>query len=339
MSVADPARGGRYKGVEYFNGGLFDLVEPVELTIDECSLLLEASKEHWSSVAPPIFGTLFQSSMDQDRRHAMGAHFTSEADIQKVVLPTIVEPWQERIHRADTLKELDALVDEIRTFQVLDPACGSGNFLYVAFRELVNLEMEILRKIHENFGKKAQRLAGELSLISTTQLHGIDLDPFAVELAKVTLMLGKRIVLAEVRESPFAEQGDLPFEFEKALPLDNLDANIRADDALFCDWPDANAIIGNPPYQSKNKMQREYGRAYVNRVRDRYPDVPGRADYCVYWFRRAHDELRDGCRAGLVGTNTVSVRPTASLTSPSSGCTRLLHGNPSTSSTPSIDSC
>jgi type II restriction/modification system DNA methylase subunit YeeA len=70
----------------------------------------------------------FQSSMDKERRHAIGAHFTSEADIQKVVLPTIVDPWQERIDRADTLRDLEALTREIRSFRVLDPACGSGNF-------------------------------------------------------------------------------------------------------------------------------------------------------------------------------------------------------------------
>jgi hypothetical protein len=112
-------------------------------------------------------------------------------------------------------------------------------------------------------------------------------------------------VSSEAFTAPFAERSELPLEFEKPLPLDNLDANIRCDDALFAEWPAADAIIGNPPYQSKNKMQQELGRAYVNRVRDQYPDVPGRADYCVYWFRRAHDELAPNMRAGLVGTNTI----------------------------------
>jgi type II restriction/modification system DNA methylase subunit YeeA len=305
MALTDRARGGRYADVRYFNGGLFNVVEPIDLSRDECQLLLEASSEKWSSVAPPIFGTLFQGSMDQERRHAIGAHFTSEADIQKVVLPTIVSPWQERIDRATSLKDLEALADEILRFRVLDPACGSGNFLYVAYRELVNLEMDILRKIHEQFGDRARKAIGSHSLVSTTQFHGIDIDPFAVELAKVTLMLGKRVAVAETRDNVFSAQKDLPFEFEAPLPLDNLDRNIIADDALFCAWPATDVIIGNPPYQSKNKIQQELGPAYVNRVRARYPDVPGRADYCVYWFRRAHDELAPGARAGLVGTNTI----------------------------------
>ena len=267
--------------------------------------MMDASSEHWGKVAPPIFGTLFQSSMDVERRHACGAHFTSEADIQKVVRPTIVRPWRERIGAASTLKELRSLANELLEFRVLDPACGSGNFLYVAYRELVNLEMEILSKIHTEFADRARKAVGTTSLVSTKQFYGIDIDPFEVELAKVTLMLAKRVALAETQNNWFAERSELPLEFENPLPLDNLDNNIRCKDALFAEWPAAAAIIGNPPYQSKNKMQQELGRVYVNRVRDHYPEVPGHADYCAYWFRRAHDELEDGCRAGLVGTNTI----------------------------------
>ena len=239
MSDTRPARGGRYQGVKYFNGGLFNAIDPLELNTEECQLLLDAAREHWSSVAPPVFGTLFQNSMDKNRRHTLGAHFTHEVDIQKVILPTIILPWQKRIEQANTLRELESLAQEILHFRVLDPACGSGNFLYIAYRELVNLEMEILQKIHENFGERARRIAGSRSLISTTQFYGIDIDPFAVELAKVTLMLAKRIALAETKESQFAVQQDLPFDLEDSLPLDNLDSNIVTDDAVFCDWPHA----------------------------------------------------------------------------------------------------
>ena len=305
MNAQRWARGGRFQGVAYFNGGLFTAIDPIELKKDELLVMMDAASENWSKVAPPIFGTLFQSSMDEEQRHAYGAHFTSEADIQKVVRPTIVRPWREKIAKASTLKELRGLADDLLQFRVLDPACGSGNFLYIAYRELVNLEMEILAKIHDNFGEAARKAVGTASLVKTTQFFGLDREPFAVELAKVTLMLAKRLALAETHDSWFAENNDLPFEFEKPLPLDNLDLNIRCDDALFAAWPTTDVIIGNPPYQSKNKMQQEFGRAYLNRVRDRYPDVPGHADYCVYWFRRAHDELAPGGRAGLVGTNTI----------------------------------
>lgn len=305
MNNPAAARGGRYKNVRYFNGGVFQTIEPVELTPEEIERLLAAADENWSKVQPPIFGTLFQSSMGEKERHAFGAHFTSEADIQKVVLPTIVRPWRERIEAAKTLKELRKQLEELRRFRVLDPACGSGNFLYVAYRELKRLELSLMAKIHADFGKRAQKDVGTRAEVSTTQFFGVDKEPFAVELAKVTLMLAKELAIDESRAWIDAEQFDLPLEIDAALPLDNLDANITCDDALFGKWPKANAIVGNPPYQSKNKMQQEYGPAYLNRLRDRFPDVPGRADYCVYWFRRAHEELPAGGHAGLVGTNTI----------------------------------
>jgi hypothetical protein len=305
MNSKTSARAGRFKEVRYFNGGLFSNVEPIELNKQELDHLLTAASEKWNKVEPPIFGTLFQSSMGKQKRHALGAHFTSEPDIQKVIRPTIVKPWREKIAQASKLTELRDLADELLRFRVLDPACGSGNFLYVAYRELLNLEMEILGKIHEQFGEKARKAVGTASLVSTRQFFGIDRDPFAVELAKVTLMLAKRIALAETHDNWFAENNGLPLEFESPLPLDNLDKNIWCADALFEKWPTVNAIVGNPPFQSKNKMQKEYGPAYVNRVRGRYPEVPGHADYCVYWFRRTQDQLSPGDRAGLVGTNTI----------------------------------
>ena len=97
----------------------------------------------------------------------------------------------------------------------------------------------------------------------------------------------------------------LGLSFDPGLPLERLDNYIVCDDALFCEWPKCDVIIGNPPYQSKNKMQTEMEKQYIDRVRERYPGVPGRADYCVYWFRRTHDEMKEGQRAGLVGTNTI----------------------------------
>ncbi|HEY0161030.1 MAG TPA: DNA methyltransferase [Thermoanaerobaculia bacterium] len=305
MNSPDAARGGRYKEVRYFNGGLFRVIEPVELSREELELLGEAAQEDWSRVQPPIFGSLFESSMGAAQRHAYGAHFTSEADIQKVVLPTIIRPWRERIDAAKTLTALLDIRTALTKFRVLDPACGSGNFLSVAYRELKRLELDVLLKAHQAYGKQADRRMGSSSLISTRQFFGIDNNLFAVELAKVTLMLAKELALEETQTALGKAQMELGLQFDSALPLDNLDDNIRCDDALIGVWPAADAIIGNPPYQSKNKMQVEYGRAYLNTIRKRYPDVPGRADYCVYWFRRAHDHLPPNGRAGLVGTNTI----------------------------------
>jgi SAM-dependent methyltransferase len=304
MGNSKPAgKGSRFQDVRYFNGGIFATVEPLSLEREEVDLLVSASKEKWSKVEPAIFGTLFEGSLGKGERHALGAHFTSEADIQKVILPTIVRPWRERIESARTMNALVALRQELTQFRVLDPACGSGNFLYVAYREMKRLEGLLLAKIYENFSTGAS--IGNLSLLSTRQFYGIDVNRFAVELAKVTLMLGKKLALDEENKLLNVAQLTLPIELEPALPLDNLDTNIVCDDALFCNWPKVDAIVGNPPYQAKNKMQRELGHEYVAKLRKRYPEVPGRADYCVYWFRRAHDELDENKRAGLVGTNTI----------------------------------
>ena len=298
MNAPGKTDGGRFTGVDYFNGGLFSEIDPVELKVNELYALETAAKEDWSAVKPEIFGTIFQQSMDKGERHAFGAHFTSEFDIQKVVGPTIVRPWRERIAAAGALTELRGLLGELRQYRVLDPACGSGNFLYVAYREMKRLERELLVRLRDK-GEKADRL---VSAVALTQFYGIDKVPFAVELARVTLMLAKELELAEAKK---AEEAEGVFIFEKPLPLDNLDQQIVCGDALFTLWPKADAIVGNPPFQSKNKMQAEFGSEYVQKVRKAYPGVPGRADFCVYWFRKSHDHLAHEGRAGLVGTNTI----------------------------------
>jgi hypothetical protein len=310
MNSKTPATGGRYKDVPYFNGGIFQSIDPIDLKPKELELICDpeegAAKKDWSRVNPAIFGTIFQQSMDAEERHAYGAHFTSEADIMRIVTPTISRPWQERLAKASSMKELLAIRNELLGFKVLDPACGSGNFLYVAYRELVRIEIALLAKLKANVTPATfQAQVKTVSLVSPKQFYGIDRDSFGVELAKVTLMLAKKLALDEVIEVLERDQIELPLHGDDALPLDNLDANVVCKDALFATWPDVDAIVGNPPYQSKNKIQQELGRAYVNRVRDRFPDVPGHADYCVYWFRKAHDHLDVGERAGLVGTNTI----------------------------------
>jgi len=302
MNSPTAARGGRYKDVRYFNGGLFSAVDPVDLNGAEVELLLEASKENWAKVKPPIFGTLFQSSMKKEARHAFGAHFTSEADINKVVSATIEKPWRARLESSKSLRDHIDLKKHLRSYHVLDPACGSGNFLYIAYLQLRRLENDLLAQAYEQFGNRGVKSLTSIPSVSLFRFYGIDNIPFAVELAKVTLLLAKEVAL---RETAARFQGAQEHLLERDLPLDNLDKNIRCDDALFSKWPKVQAIIGNPPYQSKNKIVRELGRGYVDAVRAKYPDVPGRADYCVYWFRRAHDELPENGRAGLVGTNTI----------------------------------
>lgn len=305
MATPEEAHGGRYQGVRYFNGGLFAVVDPIELKRAESYALHDAARHNdWSKVKPEIFGTLFQASMDtgeeggRDERHAFGAHFTSEFDIRKVVGPTIVQPWRERIDAADkNVTALRKALGDLRKFRVLDPACGSGNFLFVAYREMKRLERDILLRLCEVSKKEPLE-----SAISLHQFYGIDILPFAVELAKVTLMLAKELELIEAQKVVDTDQ--LYIE-EKPLPLDNLDKNIICADALFTEWPKADAIIGNPPYLGSRYVAREHGYPYANKIYERFPGVPKMADFCTHWFRLAHDALPSGARAGLVGTNTV----------------------------------
>ncbi len=310
MNNPNRAFGGRYEGVQYFNGGLFSKIYPIELTSNELDLISGeegAANHNWSKVNPSIFGTLFQDSMDKERRHALGAHFTSEADIQRIVGPTIVRPWQDQIDNAKNTEELIKLRRSLMAFRVLDPACGSGNFLYVSFREMARLDIKIMLLLRNQLTAKQFRDRFKLqSAISAKQFFGIDIDEFGVELAKVTLMLAKKLSMDDVvREFNTGGQRELSLDDDAALPLDNLDSNIVRDDALFAPWPDCDVIIGNPPYQSKNKIQRNMAVDYLHQLRERFPTTDGRADYCVHWFRLAHDHLKPGDRAGLVGTNTI----------------------------------
>lgn len=306
MASEKPASGGRFKDVRYFNGGLFDVVEPLELDKASIDLLAEASKFNWKDVNPAIFGALFESTMGGEERHQFGAHFTSEADILKIVTPTIIRPWKERLEKAKTLEALSAILDDLAKFKVLDPACGCGNFLYVAYRELKHFEMQVIEKIYSSFTERSTKsVKFGFSRITTKQFYGIDILPVAVEVAKMTMMLAKELAADEWNKRIGLMMSMLALSFDEGLPLDRLEDNINCDDALFCNWPEFDVVVGNPPYQSKNKMQMEMDKDYIDRVRSRFSDVPGRADYCVYWFRRAHDELKPGQRAGLVGTNTI----------------------------------
>jgi SAM-dependent methyltransferase len=243
--------------------------------------------------------------MGKEERHAMGGHYTSPADIMKIVEPTIARPWREQIENARSLDRLIALRERMRHYTVLDPACGSGNFLYLAYRELKRLEVRLNERITEKDPRQAARQRG-LGFVTARQFYGIDIVPFAVELAKVTLMIGRKLAIDELHVT------------EPALPLDNLDANFLAVDALLDEtgaprpWPKADVIVGNPPFVGAKRLKPEWGADYVHRLRKTYPEVPGMADYCVYWFRRAADHLPECTkddpltgRAGLVGTQNI----------------------------------
>jgi SAM-dependent methyltransferase len=289
--------------VPFFNGGLFMDVVTLPLGEQQVIALTKAAEANWTYVDPHIFGSVFQGIMNDAERHASGAHYTAHDDIMRVVGPTIVEPWRKRIQAATSLKELTELRAELFRYRVLDPACGSGNFLYVAFRELYRLDTELLSRMRE-FPSTHGKLSWNGG-ISATNFYGIDINPFAVELAKVTLNIAKKIAFEERRAQAFALAGQVEMDIDPSLPLDNLDENIVCADALFTDWPKVDAIVGNPPFLGGLKIRSELGEAYLERLQKRFPGVNGRADFCAFWFRRANDHLGANGRAGLVATNTI----------------------------------
>lgn len=292
MNSPGRTKGGRFEGTPYFNGGLFADIQPVEMTTDELTSMRSACTTDWSAVRPEIFGTLFETSMDAGERHAYGAHFTTQADIMHIVGPCIVQPWQARIDAARTINDFERLLLDMASYRVLDPACGSGNFLYVAYREMRRLEAEVKRRIEERRrGGMADQAA--LSYVTTDHFLGIDNNPYAVEVAKVTLMMAKKLAADELEGG----QADV-------LPLDNLDHTIRCADALFSPWPKAHVIIGNPPYNGRRKMVADLGAGYCARLDAKYPD-PGVSDFVTYWFPLAHEALPEDGRAGFVATQAI----------------------------------
>lgn len=284
---------GIYEGTPYANGSLFDRPARVHLVPEELELLAKAAGEfNWRKVEPAIFGGLLQGALGRERQWAFGAHYTHEADILKIVLPTVVEPWRERIAACRTVADVERAQNDLMHYVVLDPACGSGNFLYGAYRELRRIEAELRRRATDMRRSTGLREQQSLAVyFPLSNMKGIELEPFAVQLARVTLWMGHKLAVDELGLD------------ETVLPLADLSGICRGD-ALRMDWPRAEAIIGNPPYHGSQRLRRELGDDYVEWLKSEFGI--GVKDYAVYWFRKAHERLEPGGRAGLVATNSIS---------------------------------
>ena len=283
---------GLYANVPYANGSLFVEAARVDLTPEELELLREVAGFNWRQVQPSIFGSLLQGVFGREKQWQLGAHYTHESEIQKIVEPTIVRPWKTRIEAISSLKEAQRAQQDLLNYVVLDPACGSGNFLYVAYRELRRIEAELASKTSE-LAQAAGRpdQVGFSGFFPLQNMRGIELEQFGVDLARVTLWMGQRLAVEELELS------------ERTLPLADLSGVTRAD-ALRVPWPTANAIIGNPPYHGSQNLRGVLDEDYVQWL-DSHFEI-GLKDLCVYWFRRAADQMRPEDRAGLVGTNSIS---------------------------------
>ena len=251
-------------------------------------------------IRPEILGSIFEQALDPDRRHELGAHFTREADINRVVDPTVVTPWREQLAAIRTPRGAEQAIARMRAFHVLDPACGCGNFLYIVYRAMKRLELALADKwtaVHRATGEPHADIPPPppRPWFTAQQLHGIEIDGLAASIACVVLTIGEQLASRELGLGP-------------PPPRPGGHHTIRHADALVVDWPRPAgelAIVGNPPFMGVRKLRRELGDQRVERLFARYPGNRC-ADYATYWFTRALELLRPGERAGYVCTNSIA---------------------------------
>lgn len=311
-----------FEAVEWFNGGLFDSDDALPLDWRDIDDLIRTSQLDWSDIDPSILGTLFERGLDPDKRSQLGAHYTDRDKIMMIVNPVIVDPlkaeWaavraqiETLLAQAETKGRMgtsdaatrkatalkDAFKERLRNFRILDPACGSGNFLYLALAELKSLELAV------NVEAEALGigLASEVPLTGPENLLGIELNPYAAELARVSVWIG------DIQWS--RRNGFEPARNPILRTLNTIECRdaVLAPDGGRADWPKADVVVGNPPFLGNKKMIGGLGEAYTVALRRAYPDVPGGVDLVAYWFARAWEQIKAGAltRAGLVATNSI----------------------------------
>lgn len=300
--------------IAYFNGGLFDDDFALELPSDGMRILTDVARLDWSSIEPSVLGTLFERSLDPDKRAQLGAHYTSKEDILLIVEPVLMQPlrdkWATVREQAETKvrqgdKEaarelLDDFSKELSDVQVADPACGSGNFLYVALRQLLNLEKEVITLARDLTGTDMR------PRVSPAQLHGIELDHYAHELAEATVWIG---YIQWMHENGFGVPSEPILKpLDTILHMDAILAYDEEGNPIEPEWPAADVMIGNPPFLGDKKMRSELGHKYVEDLRKLYGDrLPGQSDLVCYWFEKARAMIEAGKseRAGLLATQAI----------------------------------
>jgi type II restriction/modification system DNA methylase subunit YeeA len=291
--------------------------------------LLEAAKLDWSDIDPSILGTLFERGLDPDKRSQLGAHYTDREKIMMIVNPVIVEPlkaeWavvkakitdlldnapkatKEKLLKGTELTAAtkakaaaEALhknfLDKLKAFRVLDPACGSGNFLYLSLIELKNIEHRV------NLEAESLGLTRGFPAVGPECVLGIELNAYAAELARVSVWIGE---IQWMRRNGF-EASRNPI-LRSLNTIENRDAVLNAD-GTRAEWPKADVVVGNPPFLGASKILGELGDSYTATLRKTWEsDVPGFADLVCYWFAKARIQIEQGklIRSGLVATNSI----------------------------------
>lgn len=311
--------------IHWFNGGLFENDSILELNAADTGILCDAAKLDWSAVAPSIFGTLFERSLNAEKRSQIGAHYTSEAEIALIVGPVVIDPlrrrWNDIRAEIEALAEqaaavngaahrslrrrmqelLDGWIVELGKIRILDPACGSGNFLYVALRGLLDLWWEA-----HNLGAQHALLVPPASAVTPAQLFGIETDNYAHELASIVVWIGYVQWLHE-HATPIPDH-----------PVLQKLQNIQRGDAILTydakrrprepEWPEADFIVSNPPFLGGKRLRTGLKDKYVDDLFRVYEGrVEPEADLVVYWFEKARAALAAGKakRAGLLATQAI----------------------------------
>jgi len=314
-----------FNKIRYFDGRLFDDDSVLELDSDGLDILARVCALDWSNIEPSILGTLFERSLDPDKRSQIGAHYTSKEDILLIVEPVLMAPlrcrWQEvreralevaksrdaassKVTRTKYDKELIGLLmgfaSELAHIRVLDPACGSGNFLYIALKQLLDLEKEVVT------------LASTLDLsrffpsVSPTQLHGIELNQYAHELAQATIWIG---YIQWLHDNGFGIPDEPILKpIDTVLLQDAVLSHNETEQPVEPEWPIVDVVIGNPPFLGGKKMRTYLGDDCVDDLFALYDArVPREGDIVCYWFEKARAMIQAGTakRVGLLATQSI----------------------------------
>lgn len=340
-----------------FNGHFFQTVEALPLEPREVQLLIEAARFDWSRVEPSIFGTLLVRALDPAERHRLGAEYTPREYIERLIEPTVVEPLRERwtavqgavlqLEESKKKKDREKAQVELRSFHewlrslhFLDPACGSGNFLYVTLAAVKRIELEVLNEMQRLSDGQGGLVLDE---VHPRQFHGIEIKPWAREIAELTLWIGyhqfwrdthggrtpptpilEDTGTLECRDAVLAWDGVVHRpEKDRPDPTPRVRHPVTGElvpdpgarlpyyeyvGARPAEWPRADFIVGNPPYMGQARQREAFGDGYVDALRWTYDSIPDSADLVMYWWHKATLAIASGNTnsAGLITTNSIS---------------------------------
>ena len=291
----------------YVNGDLFDgalHIPSFDGAMREA--LLDVCRFDWSNISPAIFGALFQSVMDLKARHADGAHYTTEGNILKVIEPLFLDEMRIEFEQLKSRKDsrrrpsLMKFWKKLGEMRFFDPACGCGNFLIIAYRELRTLEIEVMKEIYPR--GQLDALAGELSVIDVDQFYGIEINEFPVRVAETALWMMDHIMNNRLSLEFGQTYARIPLK--KSPHILHGDA-LEMDWAAFCPPEQCSHVFGNPPYLG-SKVQTQEQRAQVRRIAA-LGGTGGTLDYVSAWFIKAGEYVQESsARIGFVATNSIT---------------------------------